>query len=407
MPAGIVVGVGAGIAAYKAAEVVRALERRGHDVWVVPTPASLHFVGASTWRELAGHPVHTGVFEGAPDHVELARRARAIVVVAATADLIARVRAGMADDLLTATILAFRGPVMLVPAMHTAMWQNPATRDNVAELRRRGVEVVEPASGPLSSGDRGPGRLPDPADVAARVGALIDAGTPARDLAGVRVLVTAGGTREPLDPVRYLGNRSSGRQGCALAREALRRGARVTLLAASVAPELVPAGAAVVPAPSAADLDRAVRERLDDTDVLLMAAAVADFRPRAAAEQKIAKDPDDPTGVPTIELERTPDILATVARGPRRPAVLVGFAAETGDAARVLERGRRKARRKGADLLAVNAVGAGRGFGDVDNDVRLLDAEGREVARVQGPKERVAARILDEVASLAADRIER
>lgn len=405
MPASIVVGVGAGIAAYKASEVVRALTGRGHDVWVVPTPASLHFVGEATWRELSGHSVRTSPFEEGPDHVALARAASAVVVVAATADLLARLRAGVADDLLTATILAFSGPVLLVPAMHTAMWRNPATRENVAVLRRRGVEVMEPATGALSSGDRGEGRLPDPDAIVARCEATLPSA--GGGLAGLRVVVSAGGTREPLDPVRFLGNRSSGRQGCALAREAVRRGARVTLLSANVAHELIPAGVTCVSTPTAAELGRAVDARLSATDVLIMAAAVADFRPRAVAAQKIAKDPDRPEAAPTIELERTRDIVASVARGPARPPVLVGFGAETGDAERVLERGRRKAVRKGADLLALNAVGEGRGFGDVRNDVRLLDARGHEIARVRGTKRQVASGILDEVASLAQRRIKR
>ncbi|WP_075889431.1 bifunctional phosphopantothenoylcysteine decarboxylase/phosphopantothenate--cysteine ligase CoaBC [Actinomyces provencensis] len=401
MTATVVVGVGAGIAAYKMAQVVRDLMRGGHDVTVVPTPASLSFVGAATWEALSGHPAHSGVFEaGGADHVEIARRAELVLVAPATADLLARLRLGMADDLLTTTVLAATCPVVVAPAMHTAMWQDPATRENVRVLRQRGITVLDPAEGALSSGDTGVGRLPDP-EVLVRaaleaLGERRSADAQDHPLHGVRILVTAGGTREAIDPVRFLGNRSSGRQGCAVAAAALALGAEVTLVLANVDPGLVPEGVRVVHAPSAASMEEAVTSRLGGTDVLVMAAAVADFRPRETREEKIKKDPstDD---APVITLERTTDILAESAHSPHRPRVVVGFAAETGSVEDVLARGREKAERKGADLLAVNAVGAGLGFGDVDNTLHLLDAHGEEVATITGSKESVARDLVDQV----------
>jgi len=396
----VVVGVGASIAAYKTAAIVRELIGRGYDIRVVPTPDSLRFVGSATWEALTGAAVHAGVFDaGGADHVELARHADLVLVAPASADLLARLRAGLADDLLTATVLAARCPVVVAPAMHTAMWTNPATRDNVDQLRRRGITVIEPVSGPLSSGDTGPGRLPDPEEVVRQALDVLD--PVPQDLAGVRVLVTAGGTREPLDPVRFLGNRSSGRQGCAIAEEARSRGARVTLALANVDPALVPAGVRVVDTPTAASMERAVREELADVDVLVMAAAVADFRPISVAEQKIRKDPRDDS-VPVLDLERTPDILAAVATSAHRPRVLVGFAAQTGDAEQVLDAGREKARRKGADLLAVNAVGEGQGFGDVSNAVHLMDAGGDFVDVISGTKRQLAHALVGHVVRLLA-----
>ncbi|MDN6428415.1 MAG: bifunctional phosphopantothenoylcysteine decarboxylase/phosphopantothenate--cysteine ligase CoaBC [Propionibacterium sp.] len=409
MAANVVVGVGGGIAAYKVAQVVRDLVRAGHDVTVVPTPASLAFVGAATWEALSAHRVHTGVFEaGGADHVEIARRAEVVLIAPATADLLARLRLGMADDLLTATVLAASCPVVVAPAMHTAMWENPATRDNVLTLRQRGITVVDPAEGALSSGDSGVGRLPDPEHLVRAALETLAAHPLARDgqdiqaqrpLAGVRILLSAGGTREPIDPVRYLGNRSSGRQGAALARVARRRGALVTLVAANVDPALVPAGVELVQAPSARDMEREVSARLADTDVLVMAAAVADFRPVHISDQKIKKDPTT-RQAPTLELERTPDILATATRDAHRPHVVVGFAAETGTEEEVLERGRQKALRKGADLLAVNAVGEGRGFGDVENTLHVLDRQGHPVVTLTGSKETLAEGLLSQVQAL-------
>lgn len=395
MGATVVVGIGAGIAAYKVAPIVRGLQRDGHEVVVVPTPASLRFVGVATWEALTGRPVHSGVFEaGGADHVEIAREADLVVLAPATADLLARLRAGMADDLLTTTVLAATCPVLVVPAMHTAMWQNPATRDNIATLRARGLHVMEPASGALSSGDSGVGRLPEPEEVLSEIRTRLR--RPAGDLSGRRVLVTAGGTHEPVDPVRFLGNHSSGRQGAAIARQARDRGAAVTLVAANVEPGLVPDGVEVVAVTSAQDMADAVAPLLASTDVLVMAAAVADFRPVRVHARKIKKDPDDDS-VPVLALERTPDILAAATRSPDRPRVVVGFGAETGTPEEVARLGREKARRKGADLLAVNVVGAGRGFGDVDNTLHLLDGAGREVAVLRGSKDELARGLLDEV----------
>ncbi|MGO3796918.1 MAG: bifunctional phosphopantothenoylcysteine decarboxylase/phosphopantothenate--cysteine ligase CoaBC [Pauljensenia sp.] len=401
MTATVVVGVGAGIAAYKVAQVVRDLMREGHDVTVVPTPESLAFVGAATWEALSGHPARSGVFEaGGADHVEIARRAELILIAPATADLLARLRLGMADDLLTTTVLAASCPVVVAPAMHAAMWKDPATRDNVQVLRQRGITVIDPAEGALSSGDTGVGRLPEPEvllrAVQEALGVRHSQDVQDHPLHGVRVLVTAGGTREDIDPVRFLGNRSSGRQGCAVAAAARDLGAEVTLVLANVELGLVPEGVRVVPAPSAASMEEAVTSRLGDTDVLVMTAAVADFRPRETRAEKIKKDPttDD---APVIILERTTDILAESAHSTRRPQVVVGFAAETGSEQDVLARGREKALRKGADLLAVNAVGVGLGFGDVGNTIHLLDADGEEVATLTGSKESVARDLVDQV----------
>ncbi len=396
----IVVGVGASIAAYKTTAIVRDLIGRGYDIRVIPTPDSLQFVGSATWEALTGRPVHAGVFDaGGADHIELARQANLVLVAPASADLLARMRTGQADDLLTATILAARCPVVVAPAMHTAMWTNPATRDNVGELRRRGMIVIEPASGPLSSGDIGTGRLPDPEDVVRQ--ALEVVKPVPHDLAGVHVLVTAGGTREPVDPVRFLGNRSSGRQGCAIAEEARSRGAEVTVALANVDPAVVPAGVHAIATPTAASMERAVLGELADVDVLVMAAAVADFRPAKVAEQKIRKNPRDDS-VPLLPLERTPDILAAAAASAQRPRVLVGFAAQTGDAEQVLAAGREKARRKGADLLAVNAVGERQGFGDVSNTVHLLDARGDLVDVISGTKRQIAHALVGHIVGLLA-----
>jgi len=392
----VLLGVTGGIAAYKAAFVLRALREAGHRVRVIPTEAALAFVGRPTWEALSGEPVTTSVFEGAEqvDHVALGRSADLVVVAPATADLLARAAAGRADDLLTTTLLTVTSPVLLAPAMHTEMWQHPATVANVATLRSRGVTVLDPDSGRLTGADTGPGRLPEPEAITAAALALVAP----QDLAGRRVVVTAGGTREPLDPVRFLGNRSSGRQGAAIAAEAARRGARVTLLAASVddAARRTATHPAVdvVDVETTAELADAVDAAVRDADVLVMAAAVADFRPATTADRKIKKDESAPE---TIELVQNPDILAGVAARPRERLVVVGFAAETGDPDEVLQLGRAKARRKGADLLAVNAVGGGRGFGDVDNAVTVLDGTGEPVGEAAGTKQDVARGLWDVV----------
>lgn len=396
----IVLGVAGGIAAYKAAHVLRLLTEAGHEVRVVPTRAALEFVGRATWEALSGHPVTPEVFDDVDEvpHVRLGRQADLVVVAPATADLLARAASGRADDLLAATLLTATCPVLMAPAMHTEMWQHPATRANVATLRQRGVHVLDPDSGRLTGADSGPGRLPEPEAVVDAALALVDPeGKPRTpDLLGLTVVVSAGGTREPLDPVRFLGNRSSGRQGVALARTALARGARVTLVAANLQVR-PPAGVRVLPVETTAQLQDAVRGCAVDADVVVMAAAVADFRPAAGSDHKIKKSADG--SVAPLELVQNPDVLAGLVADPPRPGqVVVGFAAETGDATGdVLHHGREKARRKGADLLAVNAVGGGLGFGTDDNAVTVLDATGEVVAHVAGTKDAVADGLWDAV----------
>jgi phosphopantothenoylcysteine decarboxylase/phosphopantothenate--cysteine ligase len=397
----VVLGVGGGIAAYKACEVLRRLTESGHDVRVVPTEAALHFVGAATFEALSGNPVHTGVFADVPEvpHVKLGQQADLVLVVPTTADLLARAAHGRADDLLTSTLLTARCPVLMVPAMHTEMWEHPATVANVALLRERGVVVTEPASGRLTGADTGKGRLADPAEIVdlarlllARPDAL------PRDLAGSRVLITAGGTREPLDPVRYLGNRSSGKQGYALARTAVQRGAQVTLISAHTLALPEPAGAELLHAGTAEELRQAVHERAAAADVIVMAAAVADFRPSVRAEYKIKKTDREPD---PIGLTRNHDILAELVTARRAGQVIVGFAAETGDTgADVLEHARAKHKRKGCDLLVVNAVGEGKAFGTEDNAGWLLSIDGTERPIALGSKAQLASEVWDAVVAL-------
>lgn len=391
----ILLGVGAGIAAYKSALLLRQLTEAGHQVRVVPTPASLQFVGAATWEALSGQPVTTGVFDDVPqvEHVSLGRSAEVVIVAPATADLLARAAAGRCDDLLTAALLTVRCPVLVAPAMHTEMWLHPATQANVATLRARGVHVLDPAVGRLTGPDTGVGRLPEPEEIAAAALALVAP----QDLAGRHVVISAGGTREPLDPVRFLGNRSTGRQGYALARAAARRGAAVTLVAANVGLP-APTGVTVVAVETTAELAAAVRDAARSADAVVMAAAVADFRPAGSSETKIKKTGAAPA---PLELVLNQDVLAgLVADRPRPGQLVVGFAAETGDdAGTVLEHGVAKARRKGADLLAVNAVGRGTGFGDVPNEVTVLDKDGAVVAKAAGTKDEVADAVLDAVAA--------
>lgn len=405
-PKRIIVGVAGGIAAYKACSLVRQLSEAGHDVRVVPTESALRFVGAATFEALSGHPVHTGVFENVADvpHVRLGQEADLVVVAPATADLLARAAAGRADDLLTATLLTARCPVLFAPAMHTEMWQHPATADNVATLRRRGAVVLEPASGRLTGTDTGPGRLPEPEEIATFAELLL--GRPEAlpyDLHGTRFLITAGGTREALDPVRFIGNRSSGKQGYAVARIAAQRGAEVTLIAGNTAGLADPAGVHVLRVTSAAQMHEAVSKHAPDANVLVMAAAVADFRPAHVATSKIKKTTDTADGT-TVELVRTDDVLAAAVRQrsdgqlPNMRAV-VGFAAETGDAnGDVLFHARAKLARKACDLLVVNAVGDGRAFEVDSNDGWLLGADGTEVALEHGSKTQMASRIVDAIA---------
>lgn len=395
----VVLGVAGGIAAYKAVLLLRLLREQGHAVRVVPTRASLEFVGRATWEALSGEPVTTDVFEDVDQvaHVAIGKTADLVVVAPATADLLARAAAGRADDLLTATLLVARCPVLLAPAMHTEMWEHPATVANVATLRARGVHVLEPASGRLTGADTGPGRLPEPEDVAAAALRLVAPARPS-DLTGTHVVVSAGGTREPLDPVRFLGNRSSGRQGVALARAAAERGARVTLVAANVTQDVlarVGPGVTVVPVETGDELRTAVRAAAGEADVVVMAAAVADYRPASVADAKLKKT----GGAPVLALVETTDILRElVTDPPRADQTVVGFAAETGDAeASVLEHARAKAVRKGADLLVVNPVGGGRGFGTTTNDVTVLDRTGDVVATAAGTKDEVAHVVWDAV----------
>ncbi|GEN78877.1 bifunctional phosphopantothenoylcysteine decarboxylase/phosphopantothenate--cysteine ligase CoaBC [Actinotalea fermentans] len=388
----ILLGVSGGIAAYKAASLLRLFTEAGHDVRVVPTRAALEFVGAATWEALSGHRVTTDVFQDVPgvEHVRLGQTADLVVVAPATADLLARAAAGQADDLLTASLLVARCPVLLAPAMHSEMWRHPATEANVATLRGRGVHVLEPATGRLTGADSGPGRLPEPEEITAAALALVAP----RDLAGRRVVVSAGGTREPVDPVRFLGNRSSGRQGVALAAAAARRGADVVLVGANLAVP-APAGVELRTVETAAELDSAVRAAALNADVVVMAAAVADFRPVVVAEHKIKKTAGEPA---PILLERTADVLSALVSERRPGQLVVGFAAETGDDdGDVADHGRAKAIRKGADLLVVNAVGDGRGFGTPDNDVTILDGTGTVIGTAAGSKAQVADAVWDAV----------
>ncbi|AYE95497.1 bifunctional phosphopantothenoylcysteine decarboxylase/phosphopantothenate--cysteine ligase CoaBC [Mycobacterium paragordonae] len=401
----VIVGVSGGIAAYKACTVVRQLTEAGHRVRVIPTDSALRFVGAATFEALSGEPVRTGVFQDVPEvpHVRLGQQADLVVVAPATADLLARAVAGRADDLLTGTLLTARCPVMFAPAMHTEMWLHPATVDNVATLRRRGAVVLEPASGRLTGADSGAGRLPEAEEITTLAHLLLERHDALPyDLAGCKVLVTAGGTREAIDPVRFIGNRSSGKQGYAVARVAAQRGAEVTLIAGHTAGLIDPAGVNVVHVSSAEQLGSAVSKHAPEANVLVMAAAVADFRPTQVATAKIKKSDQGP---PTIELVRNDDVLAGAVQArshgqlPNMRAI-VGFAAETGDAnGDVLFHARAKLRRKGCDLLVVNAVGDGRAFEVDSNDGWLLAADGTESALQHGSKTLMASRIVDAIAT--------
>jgi phosphopantothenoylcysteine decarboxylase / phosphopantothenate---cysteine ligase len=393
----IILGVGAGIAAYKACELLRRLTEAGHRVRVVPTEDALRFVGAATWAALSGQPVSTSVWDDVPEvpHVRLGQQADLVVVAPATADLLARAATGRADDLLTAILLTARCPVLFAPAMHTEMWQHPATQANVATLRGRGCVVLDPAAGRLTGADSGPGRLPEPAELfetAIRALARGSAGL-RPDLAGRHVVVSAGGTREELDPVRFLGNWSSGRQGYALARTAAARGAQVTLVSANVSLD-DPAGAKVVRVTSARDMQAAVTAAAVDADAVVMAAAVADYRPETRSAAKVKKSGALPGPVRLVE---NPDILRGLAASRPRPGqVLVGFAAETED---LLRNGQAKLAAKGCDLLVVNQVGGGLAFGTADNEAIVLAADGSQTRIPRGPKEVLADVVWDLVAA--------
>ncbi|MER6319901.1 bifunctional phosphopantothenoylcysteine decarboxylase/phosphopantothenate--cysteine ligase CoaBC [Streptomyces sp. NPDC001581] len=390
----VVLGVSGGIAAYKSCELLRLLTESGHDVRVVPTAASLNFVGEATWAALSGNPASTEVWESVHEvpHVRIGQSADLVVVAPATADMLAKAAHGLADDLLTNTLLTARCPVVFAPAMHTEMWEHPATRENVATLRRRGALVIEPAVGRLTGKDTGKGRLPDPAEIYEVCRRVLARGVGEPDLVGRHVVISAGGTREPLDPVRFLGNRSSGKQGYALARTAVARGARVTLVAANTA-LADPAGADVVRVGTAVQLREAVLKAAADADAVVMAAAVADFRPAEYAGGKIKKkDGEDPA---PVALVRNPDVLAEIsADRAREGQVVVGFAAETDD---VLANGRAKLLRKGCDLLVVNEVGEARTFGSEENEAVILSSEGFEIQVPYGPKEALAEAIWDQV----------
>ena len=365
---------------------------------VVPTASALRFVGAPTWEALSGHPVSDSVWSDVPavPHVSLGRWADIVVVAPASANLLARAAAGMSDDLLTASLLTTTGPVLMAPAMHTEMWEHPATRANVATLRSRGVQVVEPAVGRLTGADSGAGRLPEPEDLARLVEEALE--PVARDLVGRHLLVSVGGTREDLDPVRFLGNRSSGRQGFAVVERALARGAEVTAVVGTVevAP---PPGARVLSAATADEMRTAMLAEMGSADAVVMAAAIADFRPESPSTTKIKKS-DDHAPEP-IRLVRNPDILVELVSRKAEGQVVVGFAAETASSdEELLSLARAKAARKGCDLLVVNDVGGGRVFGREETTVRVLAAGGQVLAEVSGGKSGAADAVLDEVAKL-------
>ncbi len=418
----IILGVGGGIAAYKVATLLRLFTEAGHDVTVVPTASSLKFVGAATWEALSGNPVSNSVFDQVErvNHVRLGQEADLVIVAPATADLLAKAAAGLADDLLTGTLLMASGRVFMAPAMHTEMWEHPATVENVARLRARGVLVMDPAFGRLTGSDSGAGRLPDPEEIHAAALAFAHGLEPAPGpagtvsapptasgaLSGKTVTITAGGTREPLDPVRFLGNRSSGRQGVALARQALRAGAAVRLIAANL--EIpAPPGIDVVRVETALELREATLLASKDSHAVIMAAAVADFRPADVSSAKIKKTDDD--DAPVIRLVRNPDILRELVElralggAGKALATIVGFAAETGDVELdALSHARRKLARKGCDLLVLNIVGKDQVFGKDTTSVTILEAAGGEPTDVQGSKDEVAEVIIQRIAALAA-----
>jgi phosphopantothenoylcysteine decarboxylase/phosphopantothenate--cysteine ligase len=390
-PLNVVVGITGGIAAYKAVAVVRALVLAGHDVHVVATPNALRFVGRPTLEAISRNLVHDDLYEGVAEvrHVAIGQAADLIVVAPATANSIAKLAGGFADDLLGNTILASTAPLVIAPAMHTGMWQNPATVANIATLRGRGVTIVGPAVGQLTGADAGPGRMSEPDEIVSAALAVVGP----CDLVGRRILVTAGGTREPLDPVRFIGNRSSGRQGDAIALAAAARGAEVTLLAANLE-VAAPAGMTVHHVGSTLELAEAAEAAAPGADIVIMAAAVADYRPESVAEGKIKKEQQGDTL--DLHLVKNPDILMSLAEHRVDGQIILGFAAETEpDDARLLDLGRAKIARKGADYLVINRVGWSEGFGTNDNTVIVIDRHGTIVATANGTKQSVADRILD------------
>ena len=401
-PLRVVVGVSGGIAAYKACHLVRNFKEAGDEVRVIPTQNALNFVGAATFEALSGNPVDTGVFTRVDEvqHVRVGQEADLIVVAPATADFMARAAAGRADDLLTSTILVATCPVVLAPAMHTEMWLNPATQANVATLRERGITVLEPAHGRLTGKDTGPGRLLEPDVIAELARTVLRTSTFAPTLAGKRVLISAGGTQENIDPVRYIGNRSSGKQGYALGDVAAQRGAKVTIVAGATDALDPPSGAEVIKVGSTREMQQAMAERAPEADVVIMAAAVADFRPEAEASTKLKKGKAD-DALSTIRLTENPDILEGLVQmreAGETAATIIGFAAETDNE---LENGRAKLKRKGADMLMLNSVAGGGVFGQARNRGWLLSADGREEEIPDGTKHEVAARIWDAVERLS------
>ena len=391
----VLLGVSGGIAAYKAVEVARLLGKAGAHVQVVMTEAATRFVGALTFSSLTHRPAYTDLFEEQERvlHVRLAREADLVVVAPATANLIAKMVHGLSDDLLSAVLLTATSPMVIAPAMHTEMWEHAATRANVAALRARGVAIVDPEEGELAGGDEGVGRLAEPTAI---VAAAADAFAKGRDLAGIRFLVTAGGTQEPIDPVRFIGNRSSGKMGFAIAVEAARRGADVTLV---TGPTWLadPDRVAVVRIRTAAEMLDAVTARFDGADVVVKAAAVADFRPANTAASKIKKD----DGLPTIALERTTDILAELGRA-KAHQLLVGFSAETEDA---VARARKKLAAKNLDMIVTNLVGRpDSGFEADTNAVVILGADGSEEELPLQTKSSIARAICDRVAAVLGGR---
>ncbi|PAT15088.1 bifunctional phosphopantothenoylcysteine decarboxylase/phosphopantothenate--cysteine ligase CoaBC [Corynebacterium sp. NML 120412] len=400
----VVVGVAGGIAAYKACHLIRDFKEAGDDVRVVPTANALKFVGAATFEALSGHPVDTGVFERVDEvqHVRIGQEADLIVVAPATADVIARIAGGRADDLLTATVLVATCPVVVAPAMHTEMWHNGATQANVATLRSRGVTVLEPAHGRLTGKDSGPGRLLEPQAIAELARTVATTGPLGRPLEGKRVLVSAGGTQENIDPVRYVGNRSSGRQGFALADIAAHKGAQVTVVAGNTEALETPAGADVVRVTSTRDMEREMRSRAPEADVVIMAAAVADYRPAHEATSKLKKGQAD-ASLERIELVENPDILrglVDMRDNGETTAAIMGFAAETDNA---LEYGKAKLARKGADLLMVNDVSGGKVFGQARNSGWLLSRDGGVATIEDGTKHEVAAQIWSAIEAAGHD----
>ena len=400
----ILVGVAGGIAAYKACHLIRDFKEQGDDVRVIPTESALNFVGAATFEALSGNPVSTSVFDAVDEvqHVALGQQADAVVIAPATADLIARLACGRADELLTASVLVATCPVIVVPAMHTEMWLNPATQDNVATLRRRGITVMEPAHGRLTGKDTGAGRLPEPNQIAEFARTVMDGHQVPFDWEGRKVVVSAVGTQENLDPVRFLGNRSSGRQGFALAEIAAQRGADVTIVAGATEDLPAPSGADVVRVTSTRDMEAAMNEHSADADIVIMAAAVADYRPAHVADSKMKKGAAD-EDLARLELVENPDILKGLVKRRdsgeiNKDAVIVGFAAETGDDnTSVLEYAQQKFHRKGCDVLMANEVGEGKVFGQPTSAGWILRRNAEPVVVEHGSKQVVAAQILDAV----------